>query len=432
MGERQPVPNKDCGRGKDVTLFISAIVLMLNDAEDRETLLEFLEHWETVTGSSVEKVLRDHLRMAAPDKRPTNERYLPKEYFEGARTCGLPYLPTKTSTGFLREKFRDAWVTLINRRGTTPERGDVLWLLNRFFHEMYPGNHLQKNVLILIPGFMQTDSVYNKLVQFCARPTYRHHPHWLTLLAVAHMAEMGKYETSMPATYVSLAARLLRDGYAVENMKKKGTINGHAFDLGYKAVTIGRAKNIEDIEDDDWKLDIEGEDEGAPDDDEDALDDDDDAPDDNQPDDDGDMSDHDEDPTGLLGFLGKFKGKGKAPDRGGNKRKFEIEDVHRGDEDDSDEMLLDMDHGSMTERNIAVPRAPGPAPSVAAGHARKGESSKTGSLAKVDDSAVYDIPKDDDESAHQPPKRRKKESTRADKDDKSTRRRSSRLNKTTE
>ncbi|KAJ4316457.1 hypothetical protein N0V94_005448 [Neodidymelliopsis sp. IMI 364377] len=286
---------------------------------------EFLNHWEHMTGSSVNNVLGTVLGMVSPGDRLTSERYLPASFFaEFDAPIGLPLLSSTSRT--LRQSYLEPFVKEVKQRSAA-QPGDVRWILDRFFAEEYPGN--SESEVNLCPGsLLKDESAYEKIKHFCAKPTYKHHPHWRTLLALANITEMGMYERHMSTNYLALAAQVLRRPYKATNKRKKDKVMGEGFEIGHQVLIIGKTCPpgvIAPVGDLPWAQDVTVES-------------------------DQDVAEvSDDDNEGEAEKKADSKGKGKAPATGSGKRKRSAPDPNTGPKkaartegsDDEDEMLFD-------------------------------------------------------------------------------------------
>jgi hypothetical protein len=67
--------------------------------------------------------------------------------------------------------------------------GDMLWLLKRFLANLCGTHGVSFNFK---PASEHEDSIFLRMTRFCSHATYRYHPYWRTLLALAHASDTDK------------------------------------------------------------------------------------------------------------------------------------------------------------------------------------------------------------------------------------------------
>jgi hypothetical protein len=231
VGDRQPVPNLN-GTGKNETLPLAALVLMLQNDNNAEN---FFDHWEKRTGQSVNQVLGAKRGVADPKLIQSSESYLPLSFFEKSIMSGLPVFGGVKSV--LYPGTRNTIIDEIHSRKPA-KTGDLLWLFERFLIDMFPNG----GTIDVVPGSLLPASVYNKIAEFCKKKAYMHHPHWRTMLALTSMPEMGLTERHLPANTVTLAVQTLRKlsspkGQPV-NKPKKGSCKGLAYEMSRQQMPL--------------------------------------------------------------------------------------------------------------------------------------------------------------------------------------------------
>jgi hypothetical protein len=119
--------------------------------------------------------------------------------------------------------------------GLPANPGDLLWLIDRFFQEA-----IQKEEVDLISPSIHPHSVYRLITAFCAKGTYKHHPHLRTFLAFANMAEMGMDEQKVSSNALMLAAEVLRGPFAINKKTANITVNKVRRSALRSVLTIGQ------------------------------------------------------------------------------------------------------------------------------------------------------------------------------------------------
>jgi hypothetical protein len=233
VGDRKPLVT---GAGKSVTLPIAVLALMLHD---QATGPVFFSHWEEITGCSVNEVLASTLPISSEESSQShtaNETYYPAAFFEQSHSKrGLP-LVAATGSSFMKPVYN---TVLSQIKKTLPANpGDLLWLLDRFFLEMFPNG----GEVDLVSASVHSNSVYKQVAMFCAKATYKHHPHRRTLLALGSMAEMGMDERIIPAHALTLATDILRGPYTKRNKTANLTIAGEKRSTSRAVLTFKNAR----------------------------------------------------------------------------------------------------------------------------------------------------------------------------------------------
>ena len=197
------------GQSRTCTLPISALVVYakLDETEDQE----FLEHWEDVTGVDIDEYLMNAVPTGMSTTDPLAGRY-PADFFK-TTTRSLPVPALKS----LHKASMIAYITLVKKNCTPANPGDMLWLFSQFLQEMCdPADGISFN---MASASESPSSVYRMLARFCHAPTYQNHPHLRTLLAVAHLPELGITERMLMSNIIVIAL-----GTLAESTKKTTTI----------------------------------------------------------------------------------------------------------------------------------------------------------------------------------------------------------------
>jgi hypothetical protein len=221
QGEIKPLHS---GRSKTCTLPISAIIVhtAVDDVKDQE----FLEHWEDVTGIDIDEYLRGEVATGMSSTDMLAGR-CPVEFFLSSKKRSLPF----PAVQHLHKATRTSYVTIIKKNCTPAEPGDMLWLLSQFLREICDP---QKGAYFDMSSPSENPaSVYRLLARFCHGPTYQHHPHLRTLLAIAHLADMGITERMLMSNVIATTLETL-----AAYTKKTKTISLKA---GRKTSKIGYA-----------------------------------------------------------------------------------------------------------------------------------------------------------------------------------------------
>lgn len=208
LGDRKPLPNKQT---KLETLPIASLVLTLSE---QSNAVQFFSHWAEVTCTSVEEVLVESLpsecsAVPSASKHTANDPYYPRSFFDKSRSKrAMPFtalaLRTKGYATYLSKA----------KQHLPANPGDLLWLIDRFF----TANFSEGGVVDLISASLHNNSVFRLVALFCTSAMYKHHPHLITLLAFASMAEMGQDERNVASNALTAACELLR---ASEDRKAK-------------------------------------------------------------------------------------------------------------------------------------------------------------------------------------------------------------------
>jgi hypothetical protein len=196
---------------------------------ERPDLTLFLDHWQNMTGLIVNEVLEGRTLSAAPGPDP--EPFYPKSFFDASRTNrGLPF--TKKS---LRKPDYTAYLGSV-RASLPANPGDLLWLMHQFLSEHYPnGGNID-----LASGTEHRDSVYKSLTTFCAKATYKHHPHLQTLKAFVSIVEQGASERLIATNAFCFALEVLRDGFSKKSKTLILKVDGQRKDSTRFVAEVGR------------------------------------------------------------------------------------------------------------------------------------------------------------------------------------------------
>jgi hypothetical protein len=84
--------------------------------------------------------------------------------------------------------------------------GDMLWLLKRFLPNLCGTHGVSFN---LKPASKHEDSIFLRMTRFCSHATYRYHPYWRTLLALAHPSDTDKTARLFASNVVVIALETL-------------------------------------------------------------------------------------------------------------------------------------------------------------------------------------------------------------------------------
>ncbi len=216
VGERTPLLN---GSGKSETIPISSLVVSLHNEAISDL---FLSHWEGVTGCSIEEKFASKFDVedeSSFELTTSSEPYGSSSRVHQSKSRrGIAFIaPSKIRRGSLAPLLVEA------KKFLPAETGDFLWLVNRFFEETFP----KDGKIDLISAFVDEASVYNKIRSFCAKGTYKHHPHFRTFLALADLADQGMNERLLPDLAMELFATVLRGSITKKKFKKDMTIDGN-------------------------------------------------------------------------------------------------------------------------------------------------------------------------------------------------------------
>ncbi|KAH6637891.1 hypothetical protein C7974DRAFT_149879 [Boeremia exigua] len=233
LGTRAPLASK---KAKTITLPISMIFLAMS-VVSLDGALTFVEHWEDVTQSVfADEVMSEH----SPDTSKQLEGSLPVEFFDKYSSCRSLLFPAKVL------KLKATWDQMKSKAqpGLPAQPSDLLWLLEQFFSEIAPnGGHWDPVSTSEHPTY----SVYTKLMNFACRPKYKHHPHNITLKAMAHLSEQGQDDRRVPYNMLLLAGEFLRPGGKMSKKKnlRRTLPNGDKIDTTrfFRELPAGPAKS---------------------------------------------------------------------------------------------------------------------------------------------------------------------------------------------
>jgi hypothetical protein len=190
------------GKGKNCTLPISMIVLY-SDIED-EGDRKFLSHWEKRTEQSIDLYLLSCLSGAIlhPDGR---DPYIHSSFFEVSptkRPLPIPYLK-------IFQKDKKKWYAdFINNTLVPVNPGDMLWLFAQLLLDIC-GTSKGKVTFNVADPFESAESIYGHIARFCSKKKYRAHPHWRSLLALAHLSGVDMSDRLYANNVVHIAVEAL-------------------------------------------------------------------------------------------------------------------------------------------------------------------------------------------------------------------------------
>lgn len=115
---------------------------------------------------------------------PNIEKMFPVSFFEGS--------PTKHALSFTLKSLKpESYQHYLEelRDTLSGNTGDMLWLVDRFLVEKYPtGGELD------FAAGSEVGTSIMILVCFCSQQKYKHHPHYLIMLALTQIVEQGADE----------------------------------------------------------------------------------------------------------------------------------------------------------------------------------------------------------------------------------------------
>jgi hypothetical protein len=197
LGDRVPVQSSIF---KGCTLPISMIVLQTR--VDSKTDQAFLSHWEEVTQLSIDRQMLSALDEGVP--RPhRGEKSYHESFFKASPTKRPVPFPCIQS---FTDDARQWYVSYIRNNLIPANPGDMLWLLKRFLANLCGADGVTFNFK---PASEHDDSIFLCITRFCSKATYRYHPYWRTLLALAHASDTDKTARSFASHVVVIALETL-------------------------------------------------------------------------------------------------------------------------------------------------------------------------------------------------------------------------------
>jgi hypothetical protein len=180
---------------------------------EKNDLHMFLDHWQIVTSVSLDDVWNCDGAAAAS----STEAFLPSSFFGASDTKHTLPFANKS----LKQDANAAHLSTL--RNTLPANpGDILWLIDRFLHEQFPGG----GKVDLASGSEHRDSIYHLITTFCSKATYKHHPHIRTFRALASIVEQGAAERSIATNALVFALQILREPFTKTPKTLKLKVNG--------------------------------------------------------------------------------------------------------------------------------------------------------------------------------------------------------------
>jgi hypothetical protein len=209
LGKREPMLS---GTGKSCTLSISMIVLLgsIKDDDDQK----FLRHWEKRTGQNIDHYMLASLTGAVPI--PSRwDPYIHSSFFDVSPTQRA--LPVPFFKIFQKQK-KDWYVKFIKTTLAPVNPGDMIWLFAKLLHEIC---NAEEGVTFNVADPSESPlSIYLHIARFCSKKEYRAHPHWRSLLALAHLSGVDMADRLYANNVVHIAVEAL----AVNSSKTKRVI----------------------------------------------------------------------------------------------------------------------------------------------------------------------------------------------------------------